>query len=101
MRSLLHTHIRKERERERERERVLLVCSSQIITSWVCACLLAFFLSLRACCLCLDFLSLIGVVSSSSTGSDGWVGGGGGVEEWVSSKYMGYLLLCVTVIITT
>ncbi len=78
MRSLLHTHIRK--ERERERERVLLVCSSQIITSWVCACLLAFFLSLRACCLCLDFLSLIGVVSSSSTGSDGWGGveGGGG-----------------------
>jgi hypothetical protein len=51
MRSLLHTHIRKERERERERERVVLfVCSSQIITSWVSACF-SFFLSFSSCVL--------------------------------------------------
>jgi len=45
MRSPLHTHIRKERERERERV-VLFVCSSQIITSWVCAFFLSFFVFL-------------------------------------------------------
>ncbi len=84
--SIAHTHKQGERERESV---VVFVCSSQIITSWVCACFLSFFLSfsLRACCLSLDFLSLIGVVSSSGTGSDGWRGvglrGGGGGRRGV------------------
>ncbi|KAH9568814.1 hypothetical protein CY35_03G097700 [Sphagnum magellanicum] len=43
--SIAHTHTQGERERERERV-VLFVCSSQIITSWVCAFFLSFFVFL-------------------------------------------------------